>query len=49
VERACETQIAFGGLCDVKQFFARVSISGRAVRRIDGDPYDEIHVAGLFR
>jgi len=26
-----------------------VSISGRAGRRIDGDTYDEIHVAGLFR
>ena len=41
-----ETQIAFGGLFDVNQLFARVSISGQAVRRIDGDTYDEIMSLG---
>jgi hypothetical protein len=52
VERACKgvrAQIAFGGLFDVKQLFARVSISGRAVRRINGDTYDEIHVRWLIQ
>ena len=49
MERACtgvRAQIAFGGLCDVNQLFARVSISGQAVRRIDGDTYDEIMSLG---